>query len=69
MFHLTTHAFLRHFLFLGAGSVIHSVHTNDIRKMGGLGKYMKITAGCFFIASFIYFRNMAFSGFIAKMKY
>ena len=43
LFHLTTHAFFKALLFLGAGSVIHSVHTNDMRAMGGLSKKMPIT--------------------------
>ncbi|MCA1812612.1 MAG: NADH-quinone oxidoreductase subunit L [Halobacteriales archaeon] len=44
VFHLTSHAFTKALLFLGAGSVIHAVHTNDIRHMGGLRKYMPITS-------------------------
>ncbi len=43
LFHLTTHAFFKALLFLGAGSVIHAVHTNDMREMGGLSKKMPIT--------------------------
>jgi NADH-quinone oxidoreductase subunit L len=44
MFHLITHAFFKALLFLGAGSVIHGCHEEqDIRKMGGLKKYMPIT--------------------------
>lgn len=43
LFHLTTHAFFKALLFLGAGSVIHAVHTNDMRLMGGLSKKMPIT--------------------------
>jgi NADH-quinone oxidoreductase subunit L len=43
LFHLTTHAFFKALLFLGAGSVIHAVHTNDMRAMGGLSKKMPIT--------------------------
>ncbi|MDD5303382.1 MAG: NADH-quinone oxidoreductase subunit L [Elusimicrobia bacterium] len=43
LFHLTTHAFFKALLFLGAGSVIHSVHTNDMRLMGGLSKKMPVT--------------------------
>ncbi|MDO8756636.1 MAG: NADH-quinone oxidoreductase subunit L [Elusimicrobiota bacterium] len=43
LFHLTTHAFFKALLFLGAGSVIHSVHTNDLRLMGGLSRKMPIT--------------------------
>ena len=36
MFHLTTHAYFKALLFLAAGSVIHAVHTNDMREMGAL---------------------------------
>ncbi|MEK7656268.1 MAG: NADH-quinone oxidoreductase subunit L, partial [Elusimicrobiota bacterium] len=43
LFHLTTHAFFKALLFLGAGSVIHAVHTNDMRRMGGLSKQMPAT--------------------------
>ena len=43
LFHLTTHAFFKALLFLSAGSVIHSVHTNDMRLMGGLSKKMPVT--------------------------
>ncbi len=43
LFHLTTHAFFKALLFLGAGAVIHSVHTNDLRLMGGLSKKMPVT--------------------------
>ncbi len=49
-FHLMTHAFFKALLFLGAGSVIHAVHTNDINLMGGLLKKMKITRMTFLIA-------------------
>jgi NADH-quinone oxidoreductase subunit L len=44
LFHLMNHAFFKGQLFLGAGSVIHYVHTEELSKMGGLGKYMKITS-------------------------
>ena len=37
------HAFFKGQLFLGAGSVIHYVHTEELKQMGGLGKYMKVT--------------------------
>ena len=50
-FHLMTHAFFKSLLFMAAGSVIHAVHTNDIREMGGLLKKMPITAPAFLIAS------------------
>ena len=43
-FHLTIHAFFKALLFLTAGSVIHSMHTNDMWQMGGLGRRMPITA-------------------------
>jgi proton-translocating NADH-quinone oxidoreductase chain L len=43
VFHLSSHAFTKALLFLGAGSVIHAVHTNDMREMGGLGKHMRWT--------------------------
>ncbi len=50
-FHLMTHAFFKGLLFLGAGSVIHAVHTNDIQEMGGLLKKMPKTGWTFLIAS------------------
>jgi NADH-quinone oxidoreductase subunit L len=43
IFHLMTHAFFKALLFLGAGSVIHGTHTQDMRQMGGLKKYMPVT--------------------------
>ena len=44
VFHVMTHAFFKALLFLGSGSVIHGLGgEQDIRKMGGLGKYMKTT--------------------------
>jgi NADH-quinone oxidoreductase subunit L len=51
LFHLTTHAFFKALLFLGAGSVIHAVHTNDMREMGGLIKRMPATATTMGIAT------------------
>lgn len=65
-FHLYTHAFFKGLLFLGAGSVIHGVHTNDIQEMGGLLKKMKITAITFMIASFSIAGIPPFSGFFSK---
>jgi NADH-quinone oxidoreductase subunit L len=66
MFHLFTHAFFKALLFLGAGSVIHSTGTNDIREMGGLRRYMPITwatmgLGALSLAGFPFF-----SGFWSK---
>ncbi|HAM35906.1 MAG TPA: NADH-quinone oxidoreductase subunit L [Elusimicrobia bacterium] len=49
LFHLTTHACFKALLFLCAGSVIHAVHTNDMRQMGGLSKKMPLT----FLATFV----------------
>ena len=49
MFHLFTHAFFKALLFLGAGSVIHAVHSNDMRDMGGLRKAMPVTFWTFLI--------------------
>ncbi len=43
IFHLFTHAFFKALLFLGAGSVNHATGTFDMRKMGGLRKYMPVT--------------------------
>ncbi|MEA4851329.1 MAG: NADH-quinone oxidoreductase subunit L, partial [Paludibacter sp.] len=50
MFHLFTHAMFKALLFLGAGSIIHAVHSNDMKDMGGLRKYMPITHATFLIA-------------------
>jgi NADH-quinone oxidoreductase subunit L len=50
MFHLFTHAFFKSLLFLGAGSVIHMVHSNEMKDMGGLRKLMPITHAAFLIA-------------------
>lgn len=51
MFHLTTHAFFKALLFLCAGSIIHALDEQDIFKMGGLYKYMKVTAWTMIIGS------------------
>ncbi|MCP4705742.1 MAG: NADH-quinone oxidoreductase subunit L, partial [candidate division Zixibacteria bacterium] len=65
-FHLMTHAFFKALLFLGAGSVIHAVHTNDVQEMGGLSKKMKITTMTFFIASLSIAGIFPLSGFWSK---
>lgn len=44
LMHLVTHAFFKSLLFMGSGSVIHSVHTNEMPEMGGLLKKMPVTA-------------------------
>jgi len=66
MFHLFTHAFFKALLFLGAGSVIHSVHTQDIREMGGLGGKMKVTAWTFAIGALALSGIPPLSGFWSK---
>ncbi|HEX9410462.1 MAG TPA: NADH-quinone oxidoreductase subunit L [Actinomycetota bacterium] len=51
LFHLFTHAFFKALLFLAAGSLIHSVHTNNMSEMGGLRKFMPVTFWTFLIGS------------------
>jgi NADH-quinone oxidoreductase subunit L len=65
-FHLMTHACFKALLFLGAGSVIHAVHTNDIQFMGGLSKKMKITSKTFLIASLSIAGIFPLAGFWSK---
>ncbi|MBT4693077.1 MAG: NADH-quinone oxidoreductase subunit L [Planctomycetaceae bacterium] len=50
LLHLFTHAFFKSLLFMGSGSVIHAVHTNDMREMGGLRKKIPVTAYTMFVA-------------------
>ncbi|MBI3552773.1 MAG: NADH-quinone oxidoreductase subunit L [Elusimicrobia bacterium] len=66
LFHLTTHAFFKALLFLGAGSVIHSVHTNDMRQMGGLSKKMPVTFGTMFVATLAIAGIWPFAGYFSK---
>ncbi len=66
MFHLTTHACFKALLFLGAGSVIHGVHNQDIWKMGGLRKKMGITAATFAIATLAIAGIFPLAGFWSK---
>lgn len=66
MFHLFTHAFFKSLLFLGAGSVIHLVHSNEMKEMGGLRKLMPITHICFLIACLAIAGIPPFSGFFSK---
>ncbi len=66
MYHLTTHAFFKALLFLGAGSVIHAVHTNDIQKMGGLSKKMIWTFWSFTFAWVAISGVWPFAGFFSK---
>lgn len=66
LFHLTTHAFFKALLFLGAGSVIHAVHSNDMRQMGGLSKRMPITFLTMFIGTYAISGLWPSSGFYSK---
>ncbi len=66
MFHLTTHAFFKALLFLGAGSVIHATGEQDIFKMGGLGKKMRITAWAFTIGALALSGIFPLAGFWSK---
>jgi len=66
MFHLFTHAMFKALLFLGAGSVIHAVHSNEMNHMGGLRKYMPITNITFLIACLSISGIPPFSGFFSK---
>ena len=66
MFHLFTHAMFKALLFLGAGSVIHAVHSNYLKDMGGLRKYMPITNITFLIAALAISGVFPFSGFWSK---
>ncbi len=65
-FHLFTHAMFKALLFLGAGAVIHAVHTNDMNEMGGLRKYLPITHITFLIACLTIAGIPPFSGFWSK---
>jgi NADH-quinone oxidoreductase subunit L len=67
VFHVMTHAFFKALLFLCAGSVIHAIHNEqDIRKMGGLKKYLPVTHLTFLIGCFAIAGIPPFSGFFSK---
>ena len=67
IFHLTTHAFFKALLFLVAGSVIIAMHhEQDIRKMGGLRKYMPVTYWTAVVGSLALIGFPGFSGFFSK---
>ena len=67
VFHVMTHAFFKALLFLGSGSVIHAMGgEQDIRKMGGLGKHMRITQATFLIGCLAISGIPGFSGFFSK---
>ncbi len=67
VFHVLTHAFFKALMFLGSGSVIHAMGgEQDIQKMGGLHKYMKITSITFLIGCLAISGIPGFSGFFSK---
>ena len=66
MFHLFTHAMFKGLLFLGAGAIIHAVHSNEKSHMGGLRKYMPVTHITFLIACLAIAGIPPFSGFFSK---
>jgi NADH-quinone oxidoreductase subunit L len=67
IFHLMTHGFFKALLFLGAGSVIHAMSDEqDMRKMGGLGKHIKVTYALMLIGSLALVGIWPFAGFYSK---
>lgn len=67
IFHLMTHAFFKALLFLSAGSVIHALAgEQDIRKMGGLRKYLRVTTGAFLVGALANAGIAPFAGFWSK---
>ncbi|MDQ6814139.1 MAG: NADH-quinone oxidoreductase subunit L, partial [Bacteroidota bacterium] len=66
MFHLFTHAFFKSLLFLAAGAIIHLVHSNDMRDMGGLRKVMPVTHISFLIGCLAIAGIPPFAGFFSK---
>jgi NADH-quinone oxidoreductase subunit L len=77
IFHLVTHSFFKALLFLGAGSVIHALHhaygathahedAQDMRNMGGLRRWLPVTCGLMWIATFAIAGVPPFAGFFSK---
>ena len=66
MFHLFTHAFFKSLLFLGAGVVIHFIHSNEMKDMGGLRKYLPVANWTFLIACLAIAGIPPFAGFFSK---
>jgi NADH-quinone oxidoreductase subunit L len=66
VFHLFTHAFFKALLFLGAGSVIHAVHSNNMSDMGGLRKHMPTTYWTFVVGSLALAGIFPLAGFWSK---
>ncbi len=67
IFHLATHAFFKALLFLGSGSVIHAMHhEQDMRKMGGLKKYLPVTAATMWVGTLAIAGVPGLAGFFSK---
>ena len=66
LFHMFTHAMFKALLFLGAGALIHAVHSNDYTAMGGLRRYMPVTRWTFLIGCLAIAGIPPFSGFFSK---
>jgi NADH-quinone oxidoreductase subunit L len=66
LFHLWTHAFFKALLFLGAGSVIHAVHSNNMSDMGGLARPMPVTYRTFLVGSLALAGIPPLAGFFSK---
>jgi NADH-quinone oxidoreductase subunit L len=66
MFHLFTHAFFKALLFLGAGAVIHAIHSNEMKDMGGLRKSLPVTHITFLLACLAIAGIPPFAGFFSK---
>jgi NADH-quinone oxidoreductase subunit L len=65
-FHLTTHAFFKALLFLAAGSIIHAVHSNELKHMGGLWGKMRVTSLAFIIGALALAGVPGLAGFFSK---
>ncbi|HVZ57521.1 MAG TPA: NADH-quinone oxidoreductase subunit L [Chitinophagaceae bacterium] len=66
LFHLFTHAFFKSLLFLCAGAIIHRVHSNEVKDMGGLRRRMPVTHLCFLVACLAISGIPPFAGFFSK---
>lgn len=65
-FHLVTHAFFKALLFMGAGNVLHACGTQNLGRLGGLGRPMKLTSGAFLVGSLALAGLPPLSGFWSK---
>ncbi len=66
LFHIINHAMFKGLLFLGAGSVLYSVHTRNMELMGGLSRVMPVTAACFLIGSLAISAIPPLNGFVSE---